>query len=116
MIFDTTVGQIKSVDEFNSYLKNNPRAVICAGRWGPMCIPVYKAMEQMEEKEKYKDVRLLVVDFDTTSANSIRMDEKCRSFRGLPFTAYYLNGEMVHATSSIQTKQQLEENIEKYLK
>jgi len=34
---------------------------------------------------------------------------------GLPFTAYYKNGKMVHATSSIQSRMQLEKNIEEQL-
>ncbi len=81
-----------------------------------MCIPVYKAMEQLMEDAEYKDICFLVVDFDTDSASSIRNADACKTFRGLPFTTYFKNSAIVHATSSIQTKQQLEENIRKFLK
>lgn len=80
-----------------------------------MCIPVYRAMEIMMEEESYKDIRFMVINFDTEAASSIRNAEACKIFRGLPFTAYYKNGVIVHATSSIQTKQQLEQNIKIYL-
>jgi hypothetical protein len=33
----------------------------------------------------------------------------------LPFTLCYRNGKVVCATSSIQTKEQLEDNIQRYL-
>ncbi len=115
MSFNTKVKQINSVEEFDKYLESNNRIVICAGRWGPMCIPVYKVMEQLEEEEKYKEVCFLVVNFDIYAANRIREAEVCKGFRGLPFTVYYKNADIVHATSSIQTKQQLKGNIEKHL-
>jgi len=111
----TNVTEIKSPAEFEEYVANNDSLVICAGRLGPMCIPVYIAMEQMEKEEKYKNVKLLTVDFDTASAIAIRTNEKCRRFMGLPFTAYYKSGKMVHATSSIQSRMQLEKNIEEQL-
>jgi len=116
MNFDITVRQINTDEEFDKYLKENSSAVVCAGRWGPMCIPVYKAMEQLELEDQYKDVAFLVVNFDIRAANRVRIAPQCRSFRGLPFTVYYKDGELVHATSSIQSKQQLEDNVATYLK
>ncbi|MCD6321701.1 MAG: thioredoxin family protein [Clostridiales bacterium] len=114
-MLNTNVKEIKSPAEYEEYVNNNDSLVICAGRLGPMCIPVYIAMEQMEKEEQFKDVKLLTVDFDTASALAIRRNEKCRNFMGLPFTAYYKNGKMVHATSSIQSRMQLENNIKEQL-
>ena len=115
MMFDIKVNQIPNVQEFDETLKNSGKLIVCAGRWGPMCIPVYGAMEQLEKDAQFEGVLFRVVDFDSEPAGRIRNLEECRHFRGLPFTAYYLNGKVVHATSSIQTRQQLEENIKKYL-
>lgn len=115
MIFDTSVKQIESSEELEIYLKENTKVVVCAGRWGPMCIPVYKEMEILIGLDKYKDVCFLVINFDTPSAMKIKREKLCRGFRGLPFTVYYKNGESVHATSSIQSRKQLEDNISKHL-
>lgn len=112
----TKVTEIKSMEEFESAVNDNKNVIICAGRLGPMCIPVYKAMEQMEQEEQFKDIKFLTVDFDTPFATPIRNHEKCRRFMGLPFTGYYKNGEMVHATSSIQSREQLENNIDNVLR
>lgn len=108
----TKTQEIKSKEELQKHVKDNDAVIICAGRLGPMCIPVYKAMEQMEQEGQFGNVKFLTVDFDSEAATPVRDSEKCSDFRGLPFTAYYKNGEIVHATSSIQTKAQIEENIE----
>lgn len=114
-LFDIKVKQIKTIAEFDNYLKENYTGIICAGRWGPMCIPVYGAMEQIEKDGLLKDVQFSVVDFDSEPARKIINLEECKNFRGLPFTVYYLKGKVVHTTASIQTRSQIEENIKKYL-
>lgn len=111
----TPVKEIMNPDEFISSIEDNETVVICAGRLGPMCMPVYAAMEQMDKEEEFSSVKFMTVDFDTAAGVPIRRHEKCRYFMGLPFTAYYKNGEMVHATSSIQSKGQLEANVKEYL-
>ncbi len=114
-MFDIKIVQILNSEEFDEALNNSGNLVVCAGRWGPMCIPVYKAMEKIDEEGRFGDVVLRVVDFDSEIAERIRNLEECRNFRGLPFTIYYRDGKVVHATTSIQPKQALEENIKKYL-
>jgi thioredoxin 1 len=37
----------------------------------------------------------------------IRNLPECRSFQGLPFVVYYKNGNVVKATSSIQSRDQV---------
>ena len=80
-----------------------------------MCIPVYRAMEELERQEKHNDITFRVIDFDTSAVRPIKEAKECRGFMGLPFTVYYRDGSVVHATSSIQTKQQLEDNIQQYI-
>jgi len=109
----TKVKEITSREELENLVKENENALICAGRLGPMCIPVYKAMEQMENEEQFSHVKFYTVDFDTNAAMPIRNDSMCAGFMGLPFTAYFKQGKIVHATSSIQSRAQLEENIKK---
>ncbi len=111
----TNVREIESKEEFNSHVNENETTVICAGRRGPMCVPVYGAMAQMEKEKKFSEIEFRVVDFDTNAAMMIRTHEKCRNFMGLPFTVYYKDGEIVHATSSIQSRKQIEEHLDEYL-
>ena len=115
MALQTTIKSLETVEEVKESIANNERMIICAGRWGPMCIPVYRAMEEMERQEQYNHIAFRVIDFDTGAVRPIKEAKECRGFMGLPFTVYYHNGAVVHATSSIQTKQQLEDNIQQYL-
>jgi len=79
--------------------------MICCGRMGPMCIPVYNTIELLEKE--YLHVNFADMDFDIPVAQLIRNAPECSNFMGLPFTLYYKNGKIVKATSSIQTKEQI---------
>lgn len=111
---NTKLQHLETVKTVEEIISNNEKVIICAGRWGPMCIPVYMAMENLESESKYKDIAFRVIEFDTDAAGPIKKAKECASFMGLPFTVYYHNQKVVNATSSIQSKEQLEENIEKY--
>ena len=78
---------------------------------GPMCLPVYASMEELEASGEYEHVVFRDLLFDSTEAVLIRKLPEVRNFRGLPFTIYFKNGEVVKATSSIQSKENLVTNI-----
>lgn len=110
----TKLQHLKDRKDAEETITNSQKLIICAGRWGPMCIPVYRAMERLELEEKYNDIVFRVTEFDTDAAKPIREAEKCRGFMALPFTVYCSNNEIVHATSGIQSKEKIEKNIEQY--
>jgi thioredoxin 1 len=101
----TNLKHITSVDDFNETLKNNEHVMICCGRMGPMCIPVYGVMEELESE--YKNVAFRDLEFDGPFGHLIKNLPECSSFRGLPFTVYFQNGKVVKATSSIQNHEQV---------
>jgi len=72
---------------------------------GPMCIPVYATMKELESE--YPNVKFYDMEFDHPEAGIIRNLPECRGFMGLPFTVYYKNGKLVEATSSIQSRDQI---------
>ncbi len=84
------------------FWKDNENVMICCGRMGPMCIPVYAAMTEL--KEQYPNVKFADMEFDIPDAEVIRNAPECNGFMGLPFVMYYKNGEVVKATSSIQSQ------------
>ncbi len=109
----TNLKHIQSEEEFNEIISSNENVMICCGRMGPMCLPVYDIMENLEEK--YQNVKFYDLDFDTRHAHVIRNHELAQRFMGLPFTFYYKNGKAVHATTSIQNKKQVKSNLDKFL-
>ncbi len=101
----TKLKHIESQEEIKELLENNPNVMICCGRMGPMCFPVYNIMERLEQK--YPHIRMVDMDFDIPVASFIKDLPECRSFMGLPFTVYFKNGKVVKATTSIQNENQV---------
>jgi len=106
----TNLTHVLSEQEHAKLLQENENVMICCGRMGPMCIPVYESMEELETE--YKNVKFADMEFDTPDAKVIRNLPECRSFQGLPFVVYYKNGKVVKATSSIQSKDQITEILD----
>ena len=104
-MLDTNLKHVESHEEMKELLKNNANVMICCGRMGPMCIPVYGIMEKLESE--YRHVRMVDMDFDIPIASFIRNLPECSYFMGLPFTAYFKNGKVAEATSSIQDEKQI---------
>ena len=106
MELQTRLRHIHSESELHQVVAGNNHVMLCCGRMGPMCVPVYSAMEIL--KEKYQHVEFCDMPFDHPEAHIIRDLPECRGFMGLPFTIYFKNGKVVKATTSIQTRDQIE--------
>jgi len=104
-MLETNLNHIKTASELDSIIQENENVMVCCGRMGAMCIPVYGAMEDLEEE--YSKVSFYDMEFDTPDAKVIKSLPECKNFRGLPFTIYYKNGEVVAATASIQSKDEI---------
>lgn len=101
----TNLKHIETASEHAKILSENENVMVICGRMGPMCIPVYGIAEDLEEE--YPHVKFCDMEFDNPQAHVIRNLPEVRGFMGIPFTIYYKNGQVVKATSSIQTKQQV---------
>ena len=106
MELQTRLRHIHSDTEFTQVLEENTNVIICCGRMGPMCLPVYDAMEIL--RDQYKHVLFCDMPYDHPEAHIIRDLPECRGFMGLPFTVYFKNGAPVKATTSIQSQEQVE--------
>ena len=106
-MLETDLKHVGSAENFKKIIEENENVMICCGRMGPMCLPVYDAMEDLEDENEYKNIIFYDMDFDNPEAHVIRNTPECASFMGLPFTMYYKNGKVVKATSSIQSKDQV---------
>jgi thioredoxin 1 len=104
-MLQTNLKHLLSAKDLEETVKTNENVMVCCGRMGPMCIPVYEVMDELQGE--YAHVAFRDMEFDTPDATAIRNLPECRNFRGLPFTVYYKNGKVVKATSSIQNKDQV---------
>ncbi len=109
----TNIQEIETADELQKIINENENVMVCCGRMGPMCIPVYEIMEELEEE--YENVKFYSMGFDNPESVVIRSAPECRGFMGLPFTMYYKNGQVAKATTSIQNMTQVKENLDNHL-
>ena len=101
-MLDTNLKHLETEQEGKEVLENNENVMICCGRMGPMCTPVYGIMEELEAQ--YPHVAFRDQDFDIPAAKFIKALPECSSFRGLPFTVYFKQTKVVAATTSIQAR------------
>lgn len=108
-MLQTNLEHVNSKAELQALIESNEKVAVCCGRMGPMCIPVYEVFDVF--REKYPDIQFRDMEFDSPEAVAIKSLPECRGFNGLPFTVYYRNGQVVKATSSIQTAKQIKDII-----
>jgi thioredoxin 1 len=111
-MLQTGLEHIESEQAFQNVIKENDNVMICCGRMGPMCLPVYDVMETLAPD--YQHVAFRDMDFDEPVAQVIRRLPETARFMGLPFTVYFKNGKVVAATSSIQTMEQVTAILDKH--
>ena len=107
----TNLKHIESAAEHQKIINENENVMICCGRMGPMCIPVYGIMEELQEE--YTNIEFYDMEFDNPEADVIRNAPECNGFMGLPYTVYYKNGKIVKATTSIQSMDQVKTILNK---
>ena len=111
MILHTNLKHIESEEQYHQVLADNENVMICCGRMGPMCIPVYQSMIGLEPG--YPNVYFADFAFDHPQANVLRSLPESQGFMGLPFTIYYKNGKVAAATSGLQTREQVQEVLDR---
>ena len=107
----TNLKHLESAADLRKAISENENVMVVCGRMGPMCIPVYGIAEELEVE--YRHVRFYDMEFDNPESHIIKSLPEVRGFMGIPFTIYYKNGKVVKATSSIQTKEQVQSILDK---
>lgn len=110
-MLSTNLKHLETDEGTQKVLKENENVMICCGRMGPMCIPVYGIMEKLEQQ--YPHVAFRDMEFDIKAAFFIRNLPECSGFMGLPFTVYFKNGTVVAATTSIQNRTQITQILDR---
>lgn len=104
-MLQTNLKHILTAADHARFIDENDQVMICCGRMGPMCIPVYGIMEELEKQ--YTHIKFADMEFDNPEAGVIRNAPECRGFMGLPYIVYYKSGKIVKATTSIQSMEQV---------
>jgi thioredoxin 1 len=109
----TNLKHLESTTDHRKAISENENLMVICGRMGPMCIPVYRIAEELENE--FTHVKFYDMEFDNPESDVIRNLPEVKGFTGIPFTVYYKNGKVVKATSSIQSKEQVKAILTKEL-
>ncbi|MFN2169343.1 MAG: thioredoxin, partial [Anaerolineae bacterium] len=90
-MLQTNLTHIQNDQDLQAALAENDNVMVTCGRMGPMCIPVYDIMENLEGK--YQDVAFRDMAFDSPVANAVKALPDARLLRSLPFVVYYKHGK-----------------------
>lgn len=101
----TNLKHIESAEEYKRVISENQNVTIICGRMGPLCIPVYRISEELENE--YEHVRFFDMEYDNPESFYYHDLPEVQGLLEYPFTVYYRNGEVVKATGGIQTKAQM---------
>ena len=107
MTLPTNLKHVETENDLTSLIGEKKNVMVCCGRMGPMCVPVYGVMEELQSSGNYDHVEFRDMAFDSPEADYIRRLPETANFRGLPFTVYFKDGKVAKATSSIQDKNQV---------
>lgn len=107
----TNLKHIETANDHSRIIKENENVMVICGRMGPMCTPVYRHAELLQEE--YPHVSFYDMEFDNPESYVIRDLKEVQGFMGIPFTIYYKKGKVVRATSSIQTREQITTILDK---
>ena len=110
MLF-TDLDHLETDEALKEALAAHENVMISCGRMGPMCLPVYAAMEEL--RSRYPHVAFFDQDFDGPAAYFIRTLPECADFMGLPFTVYFKNGKVAATATSIQSPEQITEILDR---
>ena len=98
----TDLNHIESAEEYARIINENENVMLICGRMGPLCIPVYRIAQELEEE--YSHVKFYDMEYDNPESYFFHALPEVRDFIEIPFTVYYKNGKVVYATAGIQTK------------
>ena len=69
-MLQTNLEHVTTNEQYKKLLGENDNVMICCGRMGPMCIPVYQDMQVL--RSEYPHVKMVDMDFDEPVAANIR--------------------------------------------
>jgi thioredoxin 1 len=101
----TDLNHIENAEEYARILNEHENVIVICGRMGPICIPVYRLAVELEEE--YGHVKFFDMEYDNPESYFFHALPEVSDLMEIPFTLYYKNGQVVKATSGIQSKAQM---------
>ncbi len=103
----TNLEHIETSGDFERIIRENENVVVICGRMGPLCVPVYRVMEELGNE--YSHVKFFDMEYDNPEFYFFHELPEVQGLEEIPFTVFYRNNEAVKAVAGIQSKALLKE-------
>ncbi len=101
----TNLKHIESTAQHVEIINEQENSMVIWGRMEPKSILVYRIAEELEAD--YPNVKFYDVEIDNPGISDLRSLPELSNLSGIPYSVFYKNGQVVQATSGLQTKDQI---------
>ena len=101
----TNLKHIETAAEYTVIINKNENVMIVCGRMDPVCVPVYRIAEELENA--YKHVKFYDMEFDNPESAILKNVVEYYNLQNIPLVGYFRNGNLMEVSIGIQTKEQI---------
>lgn len=101
----TNLEHIETAGDFEKIIRDNENVVVICGRMGPLCVPVYRAIEELGHE--FQQIKFFDMEYDNPEFYFFHARPEVSNLEDIPFTTFYYRGEAVKSVGGLQTKAQL---------
>jgi thioredoxin 1 len=109
----TNLKHIESATEYARIISQSEKLVVICGRMDPMCIPLFRIAEELAVK--ITQIKFYDMESDNPESYVVHNLPEIFGFKEIPLAIYYKSGQVVKATSGIQSKEQVCQILEQEL-
>lgn len=101
----TNLKHLENSREHARAIHENENVIVICGRMDHKCVAVFRMIEELEAT--YAHVKFFDMEFDNPESKAIRSLPGISGSSEIPFLVFYKNGELVHASIGILTKEEM---------
>ena len=107
----TNLKHIEKAEEYARVIGENENVTMICGRMDTVSVPIFRIAEELEKT--YPHVLFCDAEVDNPETAFVLTLPEVREFKSFPYILYYKNGQVVHATSGFQSKEQVVSTLDK---
>jgi thioredoxin 1 len=109
----TNLEHIETANDFLKVVSENENAVVICGRMGPLCVPVYRAVEELANE--FAHIKFYDMEYDNPEFYFFHALPEVQGLEEIPFTVLYRNGKPIKSVAGMFSKAQFKEILNKEL-
>ncbi len=106
----TNLKHIESANDYYHFIAEQENIVLICGSMDINSITIYRIVEEIEKD--YQHVKFADIEFDNPEMLIVNKIIETHEFKDKPLLIYFKNGELIHISSGIKTKEELKFSIE----